>query len=89
MLVADSLPGLLLSPGFDAVVLAVIERIAEIVTIPGAGRRRLVDKELVHVAIVLQRSDGPLRARAMDVYEQFLDSAVYGAEEAAMASLNR
>ena len=46
-------------------------------------------EEFVQVTIALQRSDGPLRARAMDVYEKLLDAGTYGAEEAAKAAIGR
>jgi hypothetical protein len=85
---ADALQALLFYPGFDDVVIAVVERMADLIT-QSQQRAFRLGEDLVGVAIALQRSDGPLRARAMDVYERLLDSAVYGAEEAAKASLNR
>lgn len=85
---ADALQALLFYPGFDEVVMAVVERIAELIT-ESQQRSFGLGQDLVHVAIALQRSDGPLRSRAMDVYERLLDSAVYGAEQAAQASLER
>lgn len=86
---SEALQGLLLYPGFDGVILGILEAVVgAVVEQPGRGLGMRGD-ELVHVAIALQRSDGPLRARAMDVYERLLDAAVYGAEEAAQASLSR
>lgn len=85
---ADALQALLFYPGFDDVVIAVVERMADLIT-QSQQRAFRLGENLVGVAIALQRSDGPLRTRAMDVYERLLDSAVYGAEEAAKASLIR
>ncbi|TWT09630.1 ATP-binding protein [Reyranella sp. CPCC 100927] len=86
----DSLQGLLLYPGFDEVVLSVAEKAVALVT--KAERHSgmwMVGQDLVHVTVALQRSGGPLRARAMDLYEDLLDAEVYGAEEAARGSLSR
>ena len=84
----EALQGLLYYPGFDEVVLALLERMTERLT--GSGRSKLfLGQALVQIAIALQRSEGPLRARAMDVYERLLDAAVHGAEQAAKASLDR
>lgn len=81
---ADGLQSLLLYPGFDEPVMHVTERMAElIVDEKGRQRRGFIDKDFVQVSIALQRNDGPLRARAMDVYEKLLDAGAYGAEEAA------
>lgn len=85
---ADALQELLLYPGFDDVVLAIVEKAADVVT-AGSGPGWGVGEDMVRVAIALQRSDGPTRSRAMDVYERLLDAAIYGAEEAAKASLAR
>lgn len=85
---SEALQDLLLYPGFDAVVLAVVEKATDVITDPG-GPRRGLGEEWVRVAIALQRSDGTIRSRAMDVYERLLDAAIYGAEEAAKASLSR
>lgn len=85
---ANALQDLLLYPGFDDVVLAIVEKAADVVT-AGGGPGWGVGEDLVCVAIALQRSDGPTRSRAMDVYERLLDAAIYGAEEAAKASLAR
>lgn len=85
---AEALQDLLLYPGFDDVVLAIVEKAADMVTNDG-GPGWGVGEHLVRVAIALQRSSGPTRSRAMDVYERLLDAAIYGAEEAAKASLAR
>lgn len=87
---ADALQSLLLYPGFDEPVMQVTERIATLM-INGKGRTGMgfMDKDFVQVTISLQRSDGPLRARAMDVYETLLDAGAYGAEEAARDVLGR
>lgn len=85
---ADALQDLLLHPGFDDIVLAILENATDVVTADG-GPRWGVGEDLVRVAIALQRSDGATRSRAMDVYERLLDAAIYGAEEAAKASLAR
>ncbi len=45
--------------------------------------------DMVRIAIALQRDDGPVRARAMDIYERLLDANAYGAAQAAEASLVR
>lgn len=84
---SNALQDLLLYPGFDEIVLTVVEKATELIT--GSGPRWGLGEELVRVAIALQRSDGVTRSRAMDVYEQLLDAAIYGAEEAAKASLSR
>ena len=86
---ADGLQGLLLYPGFDELVLDVAEKTADLILKDMGNRRGMVDQDFVHVAVALQRSDGPLRERAMDVYERLLDAGVYGAEEAAKAAAGR
>jgi hypothetical protein len=81
---ADGLQSLLLYPGFDEPVMHVTERMAELIVDKKGGQHRgFIDKDFVQVSIALQRNDGPLRARAMDVYEKLLDAGAYGAEEAA------
>ncbi|MGI9360185.1 MAG: hypothetical protein ACR2O7_01210 [Parasphingorhabdus sp.] len=81
---ADGLQSLLLYPRFDEPVMHVTERMAELIADKKGGQRRgFIDKDFVQVSIALQRNDGPLRARAMDVYEKLLDAGAYGAEEAA------
>lgn len=81
---ADGLQSLLLYPGFDEPVMHVTERMAELIVDKRGGQHRgFIDKDFVQVSIALQRNDGPLRARAMDVYEKLLDAGAYGAEEAA------
>jgi hypothetical protein len=85
---ADGLQSLLLYPGFDETVMHVTEKMAEfIVDKKGGQHRGFIDKDFVQVSIALQRNDGPLRARAMDVYEKLLDAGAYGAEDAAQDSL--
>lgn len=81
---ADGLQSLLLYPGFDEPVMHVTERMAELIVDKKGGQHRgFIDKDFVQVSIALQLNDGPLRARAMDVYEKLLDAGAYGAEEAA------
>lgn len=68
----------------------VTERIAGLIVDQHGGRHRgFIDRDFVQVAIALQRNDGPLRKRAMDVYEKLLDAGAYGAEEAAKAAVGR
>ena len=87
---ADGLQSLLLYPGFDEPVMYVTERIAGLIVDQHGGRHRgFIDRDFVQVAIALQRNDGPLRKRAMDVYEKLLDAGAYGAEEAAKAAVGR
>lgn len=87
---ADGLQSLLLYPGFDEPVMHATERIAELILDQQGGKHRgFIDRDFVQVAIALQRNDGPLRARAMDVYEKLLDAGAYGAEEAAKAAIGR
>jgi len=87
---AEGLQGLLLYPGFDDLVMHVTEKVADLIVEDRGGRHRgTIDEDFVHVTIALQRNDGPLRKRAMDVYERLLDAGAYGAEEAAMAAYGR
>ncbi|MCB5423780.1 ATP-binding protein [Altererythrobacter sp. CC-YST694] len=87
---ADGLQSLLLYPGFDDPVMQVTERVAELIIDKKGGKSRgFIDKDFVQVAIALQRNDGPLRSRAMDVYEKLLDAGAYGAEEAAKDVIGR
>lgn len=87
---ADGLQSLLLYPGFDEAVLYVTEKIADLIIGNRGGQHRgWIDKDFVHVSVALQRNDGPLRARAMDVYERLLDAGAYGAEEAARDATGR
>ena len=87
---ADGLQGLLLYPGFDEAVLEITGRVADLITDNKAGQHRgLMDEDFVQVTVALQRSDGPLRGKAMDVYEQLLDAGAYGAEQAAKAAAGR
>ena len=76
---------LLLQPGFEDLVLEIVETTAT----PGEPHKQRfsVDKDFVAIAIAVQRNDGPRRARAMDLYERMLDAAVYGAAEAAADAL--
>lgn len=81
---------LLVSPGFEELVLEVAERCTELMVEQGEPRVRMpYGESFVSIAIALQRSMDPLRSRAMDLYERLLDEAAYGAEEAAAASLSR
>lgn len=87
---ADGLQSLLLYPGFDDTVLYVTEKIADLIIGDRGGQHRgWIDKDFVHVSVALQRNEGPLRARAMDVYERLLDAGAYGAEEAAKDAAGR
>lgn len=87
----DALQSLLFHPGFDEIVLAMVQRIAKLVVEPSGKIRALglIGREIVYVAIALQRSDGPLRSQAMDLYEILLDARIYGAEEAASSAIGR
>ncbi|WP_406625417.1 hypothetical protein [Acidovorax sp. SDU_ACID1] len=81
---------LLLSPGFEELVLELAERCTELMFVQGESRVRMpYGESFVSIAIALQRSTDPLRSRAMDLYERLLDGTAYGAEEAAAASLSR
>ncbi|MDP3345328.1 MAG: ATP-binding protein [Hydrogenophaga sp.] len=81
---------LLLSPGFEELVLEVAERCTELMFAKGESRVRMpYGESFVSIAIAIQRSMDPLRSRAMDLYERLLDGSAYGAEEAATASLSR
>jgi hypothetical protein len=87
---ARDLQELLLSPGFEELVIEVAERCTELMFEKGDSRVRMpYGESFVSIAIALQRSTGPLRSRAMDLYERLLDGTAYGAEEAATASLLR
>lgn len=81
---------LLLSPGFEELVLEMAERCTEFMFAKGgSGIRMPYGESFVPISIALQRSEDPLRSRAMDLYERLLDGDAYGAEEAATASLSR
>lgn len=81
---------LLLSPGFDELVLEVAERCTQLMFAKDESRVQMpYGENFVSIAIAIQRSQDPLRGRAMDLYERLLDGAAYGAEEAAAASLSR
>ena len=70
--------------------LEITDRVADLITDNKAGQHRgLMDEDFVQVTVALQRSDGPLRGKAMDVYEQLLDAGAYGAEQAAKAAAGR
>lgn len=86
---ADGLQSLLLYPGFDDLVLATTEQIVALRLDDPQSSSSYLDQDFVHVTVALQRSDGPLRERAMDIYERLLDAGVYGAEEAAKAAMGR
>lgn len=81
---------LLLSPGFEELVLKLAECCTELMFATGKSNAPMpYDENFVSISIALQRSNDPLRRRAMDLYERLLDEAAYGAEEAATASLVR
>jgi len=81
---------LLLSPGFEELIIEIAERCTELMFEKGELRVRMpYNESFVSIAIALQRSTDPLRSRAMDLYERLLDGAAYGADEAATASLVR
>ncbi len=86
----EKLQELLLYPGFEELVLTLCTRCVDLM---GEGSdfsiRWPQSDNFVSIAIALQRSSGPLRGRAMDLYELLLDGFAYGAEEAAEASLIR
>lgn len=82
----DALQGLLLEAGFEPLVLDLCERII------GLGRsinRSLYGQKLVSISVALQRGDDAQKKRAVDLYERLLDLDVYGAHEAAKATLKR
>lgn len=85
----EALQGLLLCPGFESDVLVIVDKIAKLAPYAVSRQGRVLDGELVHIAVALQRNDGPLRGHAMDVYERLLDAEAYGAAEAAEAALVR
>ena len=85
----EMLQRLLLHPGFDEPVLTFVERLLETALKGDARRRPTLDSDMVEIAVALQRNDGPLRVRAMDLYEKLLDAAVCGAEEAAQDAMRR
>lgn len=85
----EGLQGLLLTYGFDEIVLDVVERSVEVLIGDTPQRHVFIDKDFVDIAIALQKSDGAQRARAMDLYERLLDVGAYGAEQAARDSLVR
>lgn len=81
---AEGLQALLLYPGFDESVMRVAECVSDRIADKSSGAHRAgIEREFVQVAIALQRSNGPICARAMDAYEKLLDAGAYGAEEAA------
>lgn len=87
---ADSLQDLLLHPGFEQLVLEIATLSADLL-LADAQRlgSSLIDQDFVAIAIALQRRAEPLRSQAMDLYETLLDAGVYGADQAARASLQR
>lgn len=85
----NDLQELLISPGFEELVLDLAERCTQLAFATDDSRLRMYGESFVSIAIALQRSIDPLRSRAMDLYERLLDGAAYGAEEAATASLKR
>jgi len=88
----DAISGLLVHPGFEDVAL---EALAAAVTLRDGAPARIgargfgMGDDMVRIAIALQRDNGPVRARAMDIYERLLDANAYGAVRAAEASLVR
>lgn len=84
----DALQSLLNHPGFEKSVLDVVETLVAVVEGHTENRIR-TDGDLVQICVSLQRSDGPLRAEAMNLYERLLDAEAAGAFEAAASSLDR
>ena len=88
----DAISGLLVHPGFEDVAL---ETLAAAVTLRDGAPAQIgargfgMGDDMVRIAIALQRDNGPVRARAMDIYERLLDANAYGAVRAAEASLVR
>jgi energy-coupling factor transporter ATP-binding protein EcfA2 len=86
----DGLQELLLHPGFEDLVLRVAEGIFDGYQIANGNRIGFgSDRDLVAIAVALQRSGGALRVQAMDFYERLLDADTHGATQAAEASLKR
>lgn len=86
----DALQSLLLHPGFELPVLELVKRGIKLTV--GEDNRfggRLLDEDLVSIAIALQRHEGQIRVSAMDLYEQMLEADAYYATRAAKASLQR
>jgi hypothetical protein len=81
----DGLDQLLTYPGFDEIVLTIVEGATNLIVEAESYRA----EDLVHLAIALQRGNEAVRSRAMDVYERLLDANVYGAEAAARAAAGR
>lgn len=88
----DAISGLLVHPGFED---AALETLTAAVELRDGAPARIgargfgMGDDMVRIAIALQRDDGPVRARAMDIYERLLDANAYGAAQAAEASLVR
>ena len=88
----DAISGLLVHPGFEE---AALETLAAAVELRDGAPARIgtrgfgMGDDMVRIAIALQRDDGPVRVRAMDIYERLLDANAYGAAQAAEASLVR
>mgnify|MGYP000465820185 FL=1 len=83
----SALQGLLVYPSFQETVLRICERAAENAADHQRQGGSLIDSDLVEIAVALQRGDGEIRMRAMDVYETLLDAHVHDAEQAAIAAL--
>lgn len=83
---ADALQSLMLHPGFDEIVLEVAEKCVDRIVDDTSGGRGF-DNDFVAIAIALQRAPDPYRGRAMNLYERLLDADVYGADQAAKATL--
>lgn len=85
-----TLQNLLLSPGFETLVLRLAQRCTDLMLATDRQAVRMpYGESLVAISVALQRSPEPIRTQAMDLYESLLDGAAYGAEEAASASLVR
>lgn len=85
----NALQELLIHPGFDEIVLQCMERSLDRFDEGGQRRGAFIDKDMVEISVALQRTDGPIRVRAMNLYERLLDADVYGADKAARAALRQ
>jgi hypothetical protein len=80
---------LMLYAGLERTILQLLERVVQLIVGGSTRYSGAHGDSLVALAIALQRAAPGIRAQAMDLYENLLDAAVYGAEEAANASLVR
>ncbi|MET3998302.1 ATP-binding protein [Marinobacterium sp. MBR-109] len=89
-LFVHQLQQLLLYPGFEVLVLEIVEAASELAS-TSAERAigGIYDGEFIGLVIALQRSPIEIKTRAMTVYERLLDAEVYGAEDAAASALRR